>query len=84
MCKLQTIAGENDTKMQLKEFNSHEMLVTMFPNLNTLANICMTLHVSTTTVEQRFSQMKMIKNKAKESHGKKQPQSLNVNCNRIT
>ena len=37
------------------------MLVTMFPNLSTLANVCMTLPVSTASVEQSFSQMKMIK-----------------------
>ena len=47
--------------MQLKELTSHEMLITMFPNLSTLANICMTLPVTTASVEQSFSQMNMIK-----------------------
>ena len=37
------------------------MLVTMFPNLSTAANIYLTIPVSTTSVEQNFSQMKVIK-----------------------
>ena len=70
--------------MQLKEFTSHEMLVTMFPNLSNLANISMTLPVSTASVEQKFFPNENDKNKVKESHGRKQPQSLNVDCNRVT
>ena len=46
---------ENDIKMQLKELTSHEMLVTMFPNLSSLANIRMTLPVSTASVKRSFS-----------------------------
>ena len=42
---------DSDTKTQLKEFTSHEMLVTMFPNLSALANICMPLPVSTASVK---------------------------------
>ena len=42
------------------------MLKTMFPHLNTLANVCMTIpvgtaSVGTASVERSFSQMKMIK-----------------------
>ena len=55
--------------MQLKELTSHETLVTMFPNLSTLANICMTLPVSTASVEQSFSQMKMIKTRLRNCMG---------------
>ena len=47
--------------MQLKELTSHEMLVTMFLNLSSLAYICMTLSVLTASVKRSFSQMKMIK-----------------------
>ena len=32
---------DSDTKTQLKQLTSHEMLLTMFPNLIALANICM-------------------------------------------
>ena len=45
------------------------MLVTMFPNLCALANICMSLPVSTASVEQSFSQMKMIKTRLRNCIG---------------
>ena len=60
---------EDDTKTQLKELSSHEMLATMFPNLSTLANICLTLPVSTASVERSFSQMKMIKTRLRNRIG---------------
>jgi len=37
------------------------MLKAMFPNLHTLANVCMLLPVQTASVERSFSKMKMIK-----------------------
>ena len=46
---------------QLKYFITTDMLKTMFPHLNTLANVCMTIPVGTASVERSFSQMKMIK-----------------------
>ena len=55
--------------MQLKELPSHEMLVTMFPNLSISANICMRLPVSTASVEQSFFQMKMIKTRLRNCNG---------------
>ena len=48
-------------KLQLKELVTNDMLVSMFPNLNTLANICLAIPVSTASVERSFSQMKLIK-----------------------
>ena len=60
---------DSDTKTQLKELTSHEMLVTMFPNLSALANICMSLPVSTASVERSFSQMKMIKTRLRNRIG---------------
>ena len=59
-CRPQASKRNYNTKTQLKELTSHEMLVTMFPNLSALANICMSLPVSTASVERSFSQMKMI------------------------
>jgi len=44
-----------DTKAQLKELCSHEMLVTTFPNLNVLVNICLTILVSIASGECSFS-----------------------------
>ena len=46
---------------QLKELVTNETLVTMFPNLNTLANISLSIPVSTASVERSFSQMKLLK-----------------------
>ena len=47
------------------------MLKTMFPHLNTLANVCMTIPVGTASVERSFSQMKMIKNHLRNRLGEK-------------
>ena len=43
----------------------------MYPNLNTLANICMTIPVGTASVERSFSHMKMIKNGLRNKFGEK-------------
>ena len=47
--------------LALSNLVTTDMLKIMFPNLNNLANICMTIPVGTASVEQSFSQMKMIK-----------------------
>jgi len=44
----------NYTKVQLQELSHHEMLVTMFPSLSVLANICLIILVSTASVERSF------------------------------
>jgi len=41
--------------------STNEMLKPMFPNLCTLANVCISLPVETASVERSFSKMKMIK-----------------------
>ena len=46
---------------QLTELTTSDMLRTMFPNISTLANICLSIPVSTASVERSFSQMKLIK-----------------------
>ena len=48
-------------QLQLKELVTNETLVSMFPNLNTLANISLSIPVSTASVERSFSQMKLLK-----------------------
>ena len=47
--------------LALSNLVTTEMLKTMFPNLNNLSSICMTIPVGTASVEQSFSQMKLIK-----------------------
>ena len=60
---------EEDMKLQLKELVTNVMLVSMFPNLNALANICLAIPVSTASVERSFSQMKMIKTRLRSRIG---------------
>ena len=52
---------KEDMPSQLNNLLTCDMLKTMFPNLHTLANVCITLPVGTASVERSFSQMKMIK-----------------------
>ena len=48
-------------KLQLKELVTNDMLTAMSPNLSTLGNICLSIPVSTASVERSFSQMKLLK-----------------------
>ena len=52
---------KENMKLQLTELATNEMLKSMFPNLNTLATISLTIPVATASVERSFSQMKLIK-----------------------
>ena len=52
---------KNDTKAQLKELASNDMLKTLFPNLSKIGAICLSIPVTTVSVERSFSQMKLIK-----------------------
>ena len=59
------------------------MLVSMFPNLNALANICLAIPLSIASVESSFSQnlYEDDQNTAKESNW---PISLDENCYRVS
>ena len=46
---------KNDISMQLKELLTNDMLIALFPNLHKLATICLSIPVSTASVEQSFS-----------------------------
>ena len=46
---------------QLTELTTSDMLRMMFPNISTLANICLSMPVSTASVERSFSLMKLMK-----------------------
>ena len=48
-----------------------KQLISMFPNLNTLASICLTIPIETASVERNFSQMKMIKTRIRSRLGEK-------------
>ena len=48
-------------KLQMRELASNDMLMTMFPNLSTLAVISLSIPVTTASVERSFSKMKLIK-----------------------
>ena len=58
-------------KLQLKELATNKILDTMFPNLNALAKICLSIPVSTALVERSFSEMKMIKARLRNRLGEK-------------
>ena len=45
---------EVDMKAQLRELARNDMLVTMFPNLSALSNVCLSMPVATASVERSF------------------------------
>ena len=51
---------KNDMKAQLKELASGDTFKTLFPNLNKMGAICLSIPVTTASVERTFSQMKLI------------------------
>ena len=53
---------QDTTASQLKELVSSNMLKAMFPNLQKIASIGLSIPVSTASVERSFSKMKLIKN----------------------
>jgi len=55
--------------LQLTELTTSDMLRVMFPNISTLANICLSIPVSTASVERSFSQMKLIKTRIRNRIG---------------
>ena len=62
---------QEDMASQLHELVTNETLISMLPNLNTLASICLTIPIGTASVEQSFSQMKMIKTRLRNRLGEK-------------
>ena len=46
---------QEDMASQLHELVTNETLITMFPNLNTFASICLAIPVRTAAVERSFS-----------------------------
>ena len=54
---------------QLTKLSTDEMLRTIFPNISTLANICLIIAVSIASVERSFSQMKLIKTRIRNCIG---------------
>ena len=62
---------EEDMKAQLRELARNDMLVTMFLNLSALSNVCLSIPVTTASVERSFSQMKLIKTRLRNRIGEK-------------
>ena len=62
---------QEDMASQLHELVTNETLISMFPNLNTLASICLTIPIGTASVERSFSQVKMIKTRLRSRLGEK-------------
>ena len=70
-------------KTQLKELATNKILETMFPNLNRLAKICLSIPVGTASVETSFSPDDD-QNTIEKSHWRKYPFLLDEDCNRVT
>ena len=62
---------QEDMASQLHELVINETLISLFPNLNTLASICLTIPIGTASVERSFSQMKIIKTRLRSRLGEK-------------
>ena len=61
-CTLLAKKSDDSIALQVKELSTNKMLVvTIFPNLHTLASICLTITVSTASFERSNSQIKQIK-----------------------
>ena len=54
-------------KAQLKELASNDKIKTLFPNLSKIGAICLSIPVTTASVERSFSQMKLIKTRLRSS-----------------
>ena len=54
-------------KAQLKELASNDMIKALFPNLSKIGAICLSIPVTTASVERSFSQMKLIKTRLRSS-----------------
>ena len=57
------IMSQKSSTANVGDLLTNKKLVTMCPNLHKLANICLWLPVSTTSVECNLSQMKLIKSR---------------------
>ena len=62
-CQLLIKQPKDDISMQLKELLTNDMLIALFPNLHKLATICLSIPISTASVEISFSDMKLMKNR---------------------
>ena len=67
--KLPVEATKGQLHSQLTELSTNEMLISMFPNISTLAKICLAIPVGTASVERSFSQMKVIKTRLRNRIG---------------
>ena len=54
-------------KAQLKELASNDMIKTLFPNLSKIGAICLSIPVTTASVERSLSLMKLIKTRLRSS-----------------
>ena len=59
-CQLLVSKPKNDMKAQLKELASGDTFKSLFPNLNKIGVICLSIPVTTASVKRTFSQMKLI------------------------
>jgi len=73
-----SLQPKEDMSSQLYDLSTIEMLKPMFPNLHTLANVCMSLPVGTASVERSFSKMKMIKTRLRNKLSEKSLMKISI------
>ena len=54
---------KDDISMQLKELLTNDMLIALFPNLHKLATICLSIPITTASVQPSLSDMELIINR---------------------
>ena len=74
---------QEDMASKLHELVTNETLISMLPNLNTLASICLTIPIGTASVERSLSQMKMIKTRLRSRLGEKSSVRLDEDSYRV-
>ena len=68
-CQLLFKQPKDNLKTQLQELATNDTIIALLPNLHKLACYCLSLPISTASVERSFSQMKLTKTRLRNRLG---------------